>query len=47
MAHVKLPHPVTCGGAEVAELQVPTNAPFELDAEVVAAGFCVLGSVEE
>lgn len=47
MAHVKLPHPVTCGGAETEELHVPTNAVFALGVDVVTEVFCELGKVEE
>lgn len=47
MAHVKLPHPVTWGGAEMEELQVPTNAVFALGVEVVTEVFWALGRVDE
>jgi hypothetical protein len=48
MAHAKLPQPVTWGGVEVEELQVPTNEVFELEgvAGVTDAGFWVLGRVD-
>jgi len=47
MAHVKLPHPVTWGGAEMASLHVPTNDVFALGVDVVTEVFWALGAVEE